>query len=113
MHRRTFLAASAATISAATLKVPGVAAYVETKGNNVQSSDGLPLGPYPAHDILIPTLKASTKGSKGVSVRVRWSALRPAFVGQRALPISVPDAILSSAIPPTIGRCVCLKTTIT
>jgi gluconolactonase len=82
MHRRAFLAASAATISAVTLKVPGVAAYVATRKNGIQGSDRLPLGPLPNSrypDPHIESLDKRFKGSVGtgaverVATGFRWA----------------------------------------
>ncbi len=81
MHRRAFLAASAVTVSAATLKVPSLAAYVDTRENDVQGSDGLPLGPLPYSrypDPHIESLDKRFKGSVGtgaverVATGFRW-----------------------------------------
>jgi gluconolactonase len=82
MHRRAFLAASTATITAATLKLPGVAAYHATRENGVQDPDRLPLGPLPNSrypDPHIETLDKRFKGSVGtgaverVATGFRWA----------------------------------------
>jgi gluconolactonase len=65
MHRRAFLAASAATIGVAALKAPSVAANFDPRGNGVHNPDQLPLGPLPNSRYPDPHIESLDKRFRG------------------------------------------------